>query len=221
MEDRLTSYNIELSRAFDQSSSNYEQQALEKINLRGYSYATLAQQIVNDLRRYSATDHVIEIGTGPGTLGKRIRSVAKDINTFVGIDISKGMLTKAIATKAYDEMVCCPADKYIFPPESTAIISAFAFHSVEHINTLLHNIAQLQQLRILVVVDLYPSTINELCKSELHSKEYECGAPSNYMMIDAFTRLIQTNGLTVDTQVQLGINKDYNHWKTVILPKIG
>lgn len=219
MTTHMSDYDMALSKAFDLWAPSYEREALQKIRLRGYSYDALGTIIADDLKRYCNHHVVVELGCGPGTLGKRLRRSSNGvIDALIGVDISREMLRKAAATGIYDEVIFSAADKYTFPTATTAVVSSFAFHSIENIASVLSKIKQLPNLRLLDVVDLYPANETELLNSSDHSRKYEYGSPEHYMTVEKFTSFVISEGFRVDKQIKLGISKDYNHWKTTILP---
>ena len=206
-------WNRQAIRAFDIWAPDYAAVAAKKLHERGYSYEYLALFIQTQLGK-PETGLLVEIGTGPGTLGQRLASTLGV--KLVGVDISLAMLER-IPLGTYYYTICASAEALPLRSASAAgLYSAFALHSVKNRGQALREIRRvLAPCALGVVVDLAPATrglpVLGLVVRLLHSLRYEHGAPANYVTTDRLVEELLQEGLEVLHVEELGLPKSYRH----------
>ena len=206
-------WNKQVIRAFDRWAPDYAEVARKKLHERGYSYEYLSQFIRTQLGK-PETSVVVEIGTGPGTLGQTLTSSLEV--KLVGVDISLAMLER-VPQGTYHYTICASAEALPLRSASAAgLYSAFALHSVKNRQQALREIQRvLAPCALGVVVDLVPATrgfpVLGLVVRFLHSLRYEHGAPANYVTTDRLVEELLQEGLEVLHVEELGLPKSYGH----------
>ena len=202
-------YNNQLMQAFTKWSENYEKDVEEKIKNRGYSYDILADEIfkyIND-----KDNMILELGTGPGLVGKRIRTKIGKNKTLDGIDISDKMLKKAKEKKVYNNLFLISSDDFLKENKYDFIYTSFMFHSLNKQEKLLNNMyLSLKEKGHLIIIDLIPS--EKTNNSYDHSLKFEYGAPSNYLNLEELKKLVNRTNFTIEKFYFLGEKRDYNHY---------
>lgn len=208
-------YNEELEKAFDTWAENYEDEVIGKLINRGYSYQELGKIIANQVETKKEIPEILELGVGTGILGKYVFEALKGEVSLSGIDISSKMLRNAAKKNVYQMLCKSSADEYNFNKEYDYIYTAFMFHSVKKKRIMLENIRKkMQGMCKLIIIDLVPreDVIGEQLE---HSKQYEYGAPAEYMTLRQLIDLYNMIGFKT-TYTQLGIHKEYTHYMFVL-----
>lgn len=206
-------YNEQLQHAFNDWANTYEQEAEEKLKIRGYSYGILTKLIISYLD-INKSHEVLELGVGTGIIGKYLKNFLPTI-TINGIDISKEMIKEAQQKNVYNKLFLDAVDNHLYNQKYSFIYTSFMLHSVKNQEKLISKIYNtLQDNGIFIIIDLIPN-INKK-DSTLHSQKYEHGAPSNYKHLWEYLYLMEKNNFTIKEVKQLGINKDYNHYIIVL-----
>lgn len=217
----MSDYNFKLEKAFDRWSDTYEQEAIKKIELRGYSYELLGKIISDSINKKvtnNLTISIMELGVGTGILGKFVsKSIRKDFY-IDGLDISPKMLSIARNKNIYRNLVQSSSDKFKFCEKSyNFIYSAFMFHSVENQRKLLQVLNKsLIKGGLLILIDLVPKIKLEKSVLQSHSIKHEYGAPSNYKTNNEMLELIIESEFQFIELKKLGIDKDFNHYMYVL-----
>jgi ubiquinone/menaquinone biosynthesis C-methylase UbiE len=208
-------FNSVVKKAFDQWASSYENDVTPKLRARDYGYERLANRITSSIPKVDNI-RVLEIGTGPGTLGKLV--VAYLAVTVIGVDLSSGMVAMARNSGAYLDVVQCSAESLPFPTNHFDFVySSFVFHSV------LRQGAALAELRRVlkagafgILVDLCPNgsviPFWNIIKGNFHSLRFEHKALSCYRSAREYKKIIQRAGLDLTRVEQLGHKKDYTYY---------
>lgn len=203
-----------VQRAFDEWSPTYEADVEGMLARRGYSYQELASEIASCIEAGMASP-ILEVGTGPGTLGSRVAPYCT--GPLVGIDISQGMAVQAATRGVYkvvcrSDATCLPFNDSVF----AAAFSSFVFHSV--LNT---QLAFDELYRVLApggraaVVDLFPmdrGRLMSLVLGAVHSFARERGAPARYEPIHEYVRMAIRSGFEITSVRPLGKVKRYRHF---------
>ena len=66
-------YNEQLQHAFNDWANTYEQEAEEKLKIRGYSYGILTKLIISYLD-INKSHEILELGVGTGIIGKYLKN---------------------------------------------------------------------------------------------------------------------------------------------------
>jgi len=206
-------YKKRVVMAFDSWAATYESDVRDKINRRGYSYASLGLAIVNRIHA-KAGDTVLEVGTGPGNLGIEVNGACGF--QLVGIDISGRMLEKANEKTVYTSLIRANAQSLPFSDGSfDCAYSAFVFHS------LIDQYCGFRELyRILrpgafaAIIDLYPagtSVWKTAVAGLFHAIRYEFGAPAIYVPLEYTANAARKAGFNVCSVEPIGQKRDYTH----------
>jgi ubiquinone/menaquinone biosynthesis C-methylase UbiE len=203
------------SPAFDSWAPTYDSDAARMIDARGYSYPAMATQVVKELA-LGPGDTVLEIGTGPGNLGKAVSAIALK-SELVGVDISTEMLRRAQAQQVYNSVARASFEKLPFPSGSfDAAFAAFVLHSVYD-----QRRAFSELLRVLrtngraVLIDLCPTSRPRgvaTVAGLVHSILRERGAPAWYRPIGDYCELALNTHFEVVCARPLGQPRKYTHF---------
>jgi ubiquinone/menaquinone biosynthesis C-methylase UbiE len=206
-------FRVKGARAFDRWSEDYDAQAKEMIGRRGYSYRLLAEQIVNYFG--PNTMNVLEIGTGPGTLGREVFSLVG--MPFIGVDISAKMLKRASCTGAYSSLIRASAEELPLSDNAfDAVFTTFVMHSVCEQEQALSEIYRiLSPGGIGILVDLFPTgrpTWKAILLGYFHSLRNEHGAPARYAPIECFLGKLLDAGFCIRMARPIGEARRYQHF---------
>lgn len=208
----MKKYNDELMKAFDEWSDTYETDAETKIIKRGCTYDILASHVS---KYFGECTKILELGTGTGILGKRVKKELGEEIELTGVDISKKMLSKARSTGAYTELINSSADEFISERKYDGVYSSFMFHSVGNQKELLNNIySLLRDDTYFIIIDLIPSEYTG--NTVEHSKKYEFGAPSNYLSYTDLCDLVEESKFKIHKFEFLGEKREFNHYFLVL-----
>ena len=208
-------FNATVKRAFNSWSKCYEEDVIPKLRDRGYSYEELSCHIISSLPK-GDNNRVLEIGTGPGILG---RLIAEHVHgSLSGIDISGMMTSLAYNTGAYNVVIEASVESLPFQDNYFDFIySTFVMHSV-----LNQKKAFLEILRVLkpggsgILVDLCFSDstppIWRNIRGNFHSILNESGSLSQYQSPEKYQFFFRKTGFDMKRLVQLGNKKDYTHY---------
>lgn len=206
-----STYDGELRAAFDTWAPTYEADATDKLIARGYSYAELGAAIADVIAVAPATGPVLEVGTGTGVLGIEVARRLPDVE-LNGLDISPSMLAHARDKAVYAALHLAAADAYDYSRGYRAIYSSFVFHSIGDQRGFLDRVrAGLRPGGRLVIVDLFPANMPDAEAGVEHSRQFEKGAPSNYLEVPAFQRLVTSAGFTILESKTVGEEREYAH----------
>ena len=207
-------FSTRTAKAFDTWAGDYERKAREMLRLRGYSYETLAGEILNNLtpRRSSL---ILELGTGTGVLGSKVNS-ERGMRLF-GMDISSAMLGEASKSGAYDGLTRANATHLPFADGvADGLFSGFVLHSVWNQRRALREISRvLKPKALVVIIDLFPigrSLWQSVIMGMAHSIKYEHGALARYVPVNHFVKLASEEGFSVKLVQRMGIEKTYSHF---------
>lgn len=206
-------------RGFDDWSTRYAEQAEKMIQKRGYSYDILTRIIADYLTTLSEPI-ILELGTGPGILGKRMKKITQGM--LIGTDISSGMLSLSEESTAYDLLVRGDAQELPFMAESIdCVYSAFMFHSLPFPDKALREIKRVLKYNgKAVIIDLFRREHRipgiSMLSDNFHSIKYEHGALSRYYTPSEFHSLLLSMGFIIDESIQLGHERNHNHYAYMI-----
>lgn len=211
----MNNYYENIVGAFDDWANTYEQEADEKLKLRGYSYDELGKYIADKFMPINSEFiKVLELGTGTGLLGLNVVKNSKCKLMLTGIDISQNMLEHAKKKGIYGSLECINSELIGSIGEFDYIYSAFMFHSVLDQENLLKSLYQIvcKNSRI-IIIDLVPdlALLGNAYDFESHSRKYEHGAPSNYHDNKSMIKLLNESDFDIIEIKRFGINKDFNH----------
>jgi ubiquinone/menaquinone biosynthesis C-methylase UbiE len=201
------------SAAFDSWAGTYESDARNMICGRGYSYAEMASAVLEAVRSKPSM-RVLEIGTGPGNLGKEIVAATPAIK-LSGVDISECMLALAEQKGIYRTIVRASAERLPFPSgEFDAVYTAFMLHSVlnqERAFTEIYRV--LRPGGRAALIDLCPANEEQtFIRGLLHSVRREYGAPARYRPVEDYINLAADRGFEMLEVQQLGEARKYLHY---------
>ena len=208
-------YGKAVIKAFDKWSLSYDSNVAPKLERRGYSYETLAKEIISRLG-INGDSRVAELGCGSGILGEHVFRQSK--SQIHALDISSGMLKEARNKAIYELLYNATAEDLPFANDSfDAIYSTFMFHSVLDQEKALQEIYRiLKPGAKAVIVDLCPpeskSTFWTLVMGNIHSFKHEHGALSKYRTVSKLSQMVKNQRFEVTDTVQLGKNKTYTHF---------
>lgn len=204
-------HDAELRAAFDTWAPTYEVDASAKLLARGYSYGELGAAIADVITSVPAIGPVLEVGTGTGVLGIEVARRVPELE-LSGLDISPDMLARARDKAVYSKLALAAADTYDYSRGYRAIYSSFVFHSIGNQAGFLARVrAGLLPGGRLVIIDLFPASLQNREAGVEHSRRFEKGAPSNYLEVLAFQRLVASAGFTVLESWLLGEEREYAH----------
>lgn len=210
-------FRRQTARAFDKWASYYTEDARNKLARRGYTYDQLGQMIVNYIG--SNAGDVLEIGTGPGTLGPYVRKYSNG-GDLIGFDIAPKMVKAARLTEAYTLTFRGNAEHLPFPENSFgALFTAFVFHSILNRRQAIDEMWRVMRggARV-VIVDLFPQRRSPFVAAVagfFHSLGREHGAPAIYLPVASLTKELQKRGFRLVTVKPLGVKKLYSHFAVV------
>ena len=211
---KLLRWGARAATAFDSWAPTYEAEAERLIRARGYSYAAIAGAVVNDLGPENSTE-ILEVGTGPGNLGREVVTVAPEA-VVQGVDISERMLGLARTKGVYRVTARASAERLPFPTEEfRGIVCAFVLHSVfDQARALAEFRRVLRPGGRAVVIDLCPSErgCGYALRGFFHSLRRECGAPARYRPVEDYVRLALDQGFEVLRVRSLGEIRKYSHY---------
>ena len=203
-------FNSMVRTAFDQWAPSYENEARAKIAARGYSYEALGAAVAAAYEP-SAPGPVLEVGVGTGLLGHEVSRARNDIELH-GIDISPAMLSIAQSRGIYRHLDLAAADEIDYKTSYPLIYSAFAFHSFRNQSQFLDRVLEgLIEGGKVIIVDLFPSVPLSAAARLDHSRQFEKGAPSNYIDRDEFKSMVKDSGYSVVSERLLGEHRDFEH----------
>ena len=208
-------FNQRVIKSFDHWAPTYENIVISKLKQRGYGYDELAHLFISTLKP-SPNTVFLELGTGPGVLGKEI---AKLTNAqLVGLDISQKMLRQAAASSAYTLLYQCSAEDIPLPDASIdGLYSTFMLHSIMNQDKVVSEIKRILKANASgILVDLCPNPSKlpfwNLIRGNFHSFQYEHGAPSKYKTAEQYADMFLHAGFEVIQTKRLGKKKDYTHY---------
>jgi ubiquinone/menaquinone biosynthesis C-methylase UbiE len=201
--------------AFDSWAPRYENDAARLIEARGYSYQALARRVVEALS-IAPGDTVLEIGTGPGNLGKAVADIAPQTK-LVGIDISTEMLRRACEQPFYGSVTRASFERLPFPAQSfDAVYSAFVLHSVYDQQRAFSELDRvLRADGRAALIDLCPTGRSKIVTPAagfIHSILRERGAPARYRPIGDYCELALKTNFEVVSARPLGQPRKYMHY---------
>lgn len=209
--------------AFDAWATTYEEDARGMIERRGYTYRRLAYEVLCNLRVGQGA-RVLEVGTGPGTLGVELLAEHPSVELW-GVDISHEMAARAADRGVYRGVGRATFGELPFPNQTfDGLLSTFVLHSVKD-----QARAFLEVQRVLktgaraVFVDLCPVARDHVVALALgffHSISRERGAVGRYRPVEQYLRIALEAGLFIRTVEPIGHPRKYMHFLwTVENPK--